>query len=149
MVCTSSGTSHGVAARQLCRDIFDNFKRALPNDGFVTCFPFRNKQELTDFLEHLRTQRVATALKYHYVKQASTTWQINHLRDMRPCRSPSPAPTPWSPTPMYGTSAPIAPISTPSSAHRSSITSPSWRRTWTYDARSSSWAAAAIRVVPR
>ena len=71
-----------VAARQLCRDIFDNFKRALASAGFVTSFPLRNKQELTDFLEHLPTQRVATSLKYNYVKQTSTAWKINHLRDI-------------------------------------------------------------------
>jgi hypothetical protein len=71
-----------VAARQLCRDIFDNYKRALASAGFITSFPFRNKKELTDFLEHLPTQRVATSLKYNYVKQASTTWKINHLRDI-------------------------------------------------------------------
>jgi hypothetical protein len=71
-----------VAARQLVRDIFDNFKHALANAGFVTSFPFHNKKELTDFLEHLPTQRVATALKYHYVKQAGTKWKINHLRDI-------------------------------------------------------------------
>jgi hypothetical protein len=71
-----------VAARQLCRDIFDNYKRALASAGFVTSFPFRNKMELTDFLEHLPTQRVATSLKYNYVKQASTAWKINHLRDI-------------------------------------------------------------------
>jgi hypothetical protein len=72
----------GVAARQLCRDIFDNFKRALLSAGFVASFPFRNKEELTDFLEHLPTQRVETSLKYHYVKRTSTTWKINHLRDI-------------------------------------------------------------------
>jgi len=72
----------GVAARQLCRDIFDNYKRALASAGFITRFPFRNKEELTDFLEHLPTQRVATSLKYSYVKQTSTTWKINHLRDI-------------------------------------------------------------------
>jgi len=72
----------GVAARQLCRDIFDNYKRAMASAGFVTSFPFRNKEELTDFLEHLPTQRVATSLKHNYVKQTSTTWKINHLRDI-------------------------------------------------------------------
>jgi hypothetical protein len=71
-----------VAARQLVRDIFENFKRALANAGFVTSFPFCNREELTDFLEHLPTQLVATALKYHYVKQAGTEWKINHLRDI-------------------------------------------------------------------
>ena len=72
----------GVAARQLCRDIFDNYKRAMASAGFVTSFPFRNKEELTDFLEHLPTQRVATSLKHNYVKQTSATWKINHLRDI-------------------------------------------------------------------
>jgi hypothetical protein len=72
----------GVAARQLCRDIFDNFTRALRSGGFVTGIPLRTREELTDFLEHLPTQRVATSLKYHYVKQASTTWKVNHLRDI-------------------------------------------------------------------
>ena len=72
----------GVAARQLCRDIFDNFTRALKSGGFVTGIPLRTREELTDFLEHLPTQRVATSLKYNYVKQASTTWRINHLRDI-------------------------------------------------------------------
>lgn len=71
-----------VAARQLCRDIFDNFKRALASAGFVTRFPFHDKAELTDFLEHLPTQRVTASLKYSYVKQASTKWKINHLRDI-------------------------------------------------------------------
>jgi hypothetical protein len=71
-----------VAARQLARDIYDNFKRALASAGFVTSFPFRSRKELTDFLEGLPTQRVATALKYHYVKQAATTWKVNHLRDI-------------------------------------------------------------------
>ena len=72
----------GVAARQLCRDIFGNFTRALASAGFVTSLPLRTRAELTDFLEHLPTQRVATSLKYHYVKQAATTWKINHLRDI-------------------------------------------------------------------
>ena len=43
-----------------------------------------------------------------------------------PCRSPSRTPTPWSPTPMYGTSPPTAAVSTPSSAPRSSRASPNW-----------------------
>jgi len=72
----------GVAARQLCRVIFDNYKRALATAGFTTSFPFRNKEELTDFLEDLPTQRVATSLKYNYAKKASTTWKVNHLRDI-------------------------------------------------------------------
>lgn len=33
-------------------------------------------------MEHLPTQRVATSLKYNYVKQTSTKWMINHLRDI-------------------------------------------------------------------
>ena len=72
----------GIAARQLCRDIFDNFTRALKSGGFVTGSPMHTRGELTDFLDHLPTQRVATALKYHYVKQTTTTWEINHLRDI-------------------------------------------------------------------
>ena len=71
-----------IAARQYIRDIFDNFKRALLGAGFTTRFPFRDKQELTNFLEHLPTQRVATSLKYNYVKQTSIKWKINHLRDI-------------------------------------------------------------------
>jgi hypothetical protein len=38
--------------------------------------------EPADFLEQLPTQRVAASLKYNYVKQTSTTWKINHLRDI-------------------------------------------------------------------
>jgi hypothetical protein len=30
---------HGVAARQLCRDIFGNYKQALASAGFVTSSP--------------------------------------------------------------------------------------------------------------
>jgi hypothetical protein len=44
-----------IAARQYIRGIFDNFKRALLIAGFTTRFPFRDKQELTSFLEHLPT----------------------------------------------------------------------------------------------
>jgi hypothetical protein len=72
----------GVAARQLCRDIFDNFTQALKSGGFVNGSPMHTSGELTDFLEHLPTQRVATSLKYHYVKQTATTWKISHLRDI-------------------------------------------------------------------
>ena len=72
----------GVTARQLCRDIFGNFTRALASAGFVTNLPLRTRAELTGLLEHLPTQRVATSLKYHYVKQATTTWKISHLRDI-------------------------------------------------------------------
>ncbi len=72
----------GVAARQLGRDIFDNLKRVLASAGFVTSFPLRSRRELTDFLEHLPTQRVAMSLKYHYVKQAQTSWRVNHPRDI-------------------------------------------------------------------
>lgn len=73
---------NGVAARQVCRDIFDSYKPALASAGFVTSFPLRNKEELTYFLEHLPRQQVATSLNYNYVKQTSTTWKINHLRDI-------------------------------------------------------------------
>ena len=43
-----------ISARQYIRDIFDNFKRAMLSAGFTTSWPFRGKEELTDFLEHLR-----------------------------------------------------------------------------------------------
>ncbi len=72
----------GVAARQLCHDIFDNFTQALRSGGFVNGSPMHTSAELTDFLEYLPTQRVAASLKYHYVKQTATTWKINHLRDI-------------------------------------------------------------------
>jgi len=71
-----------ISARQYIRDIFDNFKRAMLSAGFTTSWPFRGKEELTDFLEHLPTQRVTTSLKHQYVKQTSTKWKINHLRDI-------------------------------------------------------------------
>ena len=71
-----------ISARQYIRDIFDNFKRAMLSAAFTTSWPFRGKEELTDFLEHLPTQRVATSLKHQYVKQTSTKWKINHLRDI-------------------------------------------------------------------
>ena len=71
-----------ISARQYIRDIFDNFKRAMLSAGFTTSWPFRGKEELTDFLAHLPTQRVATSLKYQYVKQTSTKWKVNHLRDI-------------------------------------------------------------------
>jgi hypothetical protein len=32
--------------------------------GFTTSWPFRGKEELTDFLEHFPTQRVTTSLKH-------------------------------------------------------------------------------------
>jgi hypothetical protein len=72
-----------ISARQYIRDIFDNFKRAMLSAGFTTRWPFRGKEELTDFLEHLPTQRVAASLKYHYVRQTSTKWKVNHLRDIK------------------------------------------------------------------
>jgi hypothetical protein len=122
----ATGPMDGVAARQLCRDILDNFKRALASAGFVTSFPLRNKEELTDFLERLPTQRVATSLKYNYVKQTSTTWKINHLRDIEALSVAIRTPTPWSPMRTSGTSPPTAPASTRSSSRRSSGASPMW-----------------------
>jgi hypothetical protein len=74
-----------ISARQYIRDIFDNFdnfKRAMLSAGFTTSWPFRGKEELTGFLEHLPTQRVTTSLKHQYVKQTSTKWKVNHLRDI-------------------------------------------------------------------
>ncbi|MDT5082317.1 MAG: hypothetical protein QOJ80_6954 [Mycobacterium sp.] len=72
----------GIAARQLSRDILLSLRRALVRAGYIRSFPFHNKEELTDFLAHLPTQRVETSLKHHYVKQRSTTLKINHLRDI-------------------------------------------------------------------
>ena len=68
-----------ISARQYIRDIFDNFKRAMLSAGFTTSWPFRGKEELTDFLEHLPTQLVTTSLKHQYVKQTSTKEKMGHF----------------------------------------------------------------------
>jgi len=47
--------------------------------GFTTSWPFRGKEELTDFLEHLPTQLVTTSLKHQYVKQTSTKEKMGHF----------------------------------------------------------------------
>lgn len=113
-----------ISARQYIRDIFDNFKHAMLSAGFTTRWPFRGKEELTDFLAHLPTQRVTTSLKHQYVKQTSTKWKINHLRDIEALSVAIPY------TDVVVTDADVAnaatrgrPVSTPSSTPRSSRTS--------------------------
>jgi hypothetical protein len=73
-----------VYARQLIGGIRENFRRAMTTAGYADTFtcPLKNSDEITDFVKHLPTQRVATELKIHYAKNSQTQWKINHLRDI-------------------------------------------------------------------
>jgi hypothetical protein len=86
----SDGTSitgrpgDAVYARQLTRDVRENFRKALTTAGYAATFtmPLKNADEMTDFVKHLPTQRVATNLKIHYARNPQLNWKINHLRDI-------------------------------------------------------------------
>ena len=70
---------------QLAGNIRGNFRRALTKAGYADTFtmPLGNSGEITDFIKHLPTQRVATELKIHYARNSQTNWKINHLRDIK------------------------------------------------------------------
>lgn len=77
--------AEAVYARQLAGDIRETFRAALTTAGYADTFtmPLRSGEEITDFIRHLPTQRVATELKIHYARNAETHWKINHLRDIK------------------------------------------------------------------
>lgn len=72
----------GIYARQLA-EINANLGQALRTGGF-TGLPhaISGKDALSDFVDHLPTQRVATQLKAHYARNPQIQWKINHLRDI-------------------------------------------------------------------
>lgn len=86
----SGGTSitgrpeDAVYARQLARDVHENFREALTTAGYAATFtmPLKNADEMTDFIKHLPTQRVATDLKIHFARNPQLNWKINYLRDI-------------------------------------------------------------------
>jgi hypothetical protein len=71
-----------VCARQLSFEILDNYTHALINAGFTKSSPMRSKEELTDFLMHLPSRRVAAMIQLHYLQDIDRQWTINDLRDI-------------------------------------------------------------------
>jgi hypothetical protein len=73
-----------VYTRQLAGDVRENFTRALTTAGYAATLtmPLKDANEITDFIKHLPTQRVATELKIHYARNPQVNWKINHLRDI-------------------------------------------------------------------
>jgi hypothetical protein len=80
----SGRTEDATYARQIGGDIRENFRRALTTAGYADTFtmPLKNAAEISDFIRHLPTQRVATELKIHYARNPQVDWKINHLRDI-------------------------------------------------------------------
>lgn len=71
-----------ICARQFYYEIEDNYVRALISAGFTKSSPMRTKQELTDFLMHLPSRRVAAMIQLHYLRDICREWSINDLRDI-------------------------------------------------------------------
>ena len=80
----SGRPADAVYVRQIGGDIRENFANALTTAGYADTFtmPLRDAGEITDFIKHLPTQRVATELKIHYARNPQINWKINHLRDI-------------------------------------------------------------------
>jgi hypothetical protein len=71
-----------ICARQLAGEILDNYTRALISGGWTRSSPLRSKEDLTDFLMHLPSRRVAAMIQFHYLQDVNRKWTINDLRDI-------------------------------------------------------------------
>jgi hypothetical protein len=72
-----------IYAWQLSVEILDQYTRALMKAGYIgAASPFRSKEEMTDFVDHLPSRRVAARMYVQYVKNHSVNWKINDLRDV-------------------------------------------------------------------
>lgn len=70
-----------ICARQFI-EFRSNFSRALQDAGFTAPqWPFRDKEDMTEFLMSLPSRRIATMLQFHYLKDSNKHWKINDLRD--------------------------------------------------------------------
>lgn len=72
-----------IYAWQLRSEILDQYTRALMRAGYVgAASPFKSKEELTDFVDHLPSRRVAARMYVQYVKNHAVEWKVNDLRDV-------------------------------------------------------------------
>ena len=71
-----------ICARQMTYEILDNYTHAMINAGYTKSSPMRSKEELTDFLMHLPSRRVAVMIQLHYLQDIDREWTINDLRDI-------------------------------------------------------------------
>lgn len=72
-----------IYAWQLSAEILDQYTRALIRAGFVGAMrPFKSKDEMTDFVDHLPSRRVAARMYVQYVKNRAVEWKVNDLRDV-------------------------------------------------------------------
>lgn len=72
-----------IYAWQLSAEILDQYTRALIRAGYVGAMrPFKSKDEMTDFVDHLPSRRVAARMYVQYVKNRSVEWKVNDLRDV-------------------------------------------------------------------
>lgn len=73
-----------ICAREFVFEFIDDYTRAILDAGLSgTRRLFSKKEKYTEFLMSLPSRRVATMIKFHYLKDLQREWEINDLRDIQ------------------------------------------------------------------